>query len=1161
MRGRTAAALLAVAAAVAAEPPRRGSDFGAHLAWATGPPVRHLIVLTKHDEGCFKAVTGAMLWIATADLPCLGAAPSFCGSDCGVLEINGQKFNVTQINPADGADACGSCAGCPTTYVALDRGIPAGLQVKEGRLAAFAYNPPGTRLAPAALPDCPKLPSPQPPPEPPAPGLQFSAGGLRVGLRAGSWTAQTVGYSADEKWGRNFSFVPPLWSFYPPKPHRDHPGAHHVGDVTLRVQPLGETNASSWAMYSSARGGIIVNASEIPGPLPANVLARHDITPALHAPGQLDTRYPLGLSAVRSWELSGDGGSVLMRFRVTANASGGGVRLGGFGMSLVPDASWGGLELSAIGRTLSFLEPHIGADHGSATWTRIDGSQTLVVTPLNGTRFEAFRPVLEDSPAVQAGTYEWTALSAAWESEWRRNRQMPHLDMEGYDRRVWPDPKSPWPCWQGNQTLDSPPPGQWNPPTSVELLPGDSVEFGLRFTLAEGGPRSRDAALRKLGRAVARAVPGYVVSPDMGNATLHVTPPGGAAVAGVSVDPPGALQMSAGGGAFAVRAPGGHFGRCRVAVRFTDGTELAVHYFVIGRPLDQHVAAYGSFMSNTVWLPVDYPDPFGRGASLVPWDRESGRHVFQDGRAFVVGLSDDAGGGNHLGFATKVAFGGAPSQGDAALIDDYIRFTLYGSKPAYPWLADPHFQLQEKDTDRILMTVFYYRYTADYKTPLQWQDWQGVDYYTELDKCFTGPSWCGFNALTPAANTSTWHPNDYRTFNVPHQVASYYAMYLVARNHPGISTVQDWRWYLERAANTTIAMGVPGTGLMDGTVFREVLVALQREGLGALAAAVDATMRQRVFGSGSGGWNAAEFPYGSEFNWDTTGQEECAVWGAYYNASSAQYGDLNSRVVDAILAYQPSVPNWAWHGSAEGWGDFSNNAKWMVTGGWEREGQHYRAGLNSIPLGERYRRYPDDLYLLEVAMGAMTGVLTNIDADGAPSMGFHTHPFVLQHDPRSGDYGLAFFGAMINHGAYLVGNDPDLGWSCYLCDLNVTDRPARAARGTDGRLQPPATGRLSLAPRDAAHRRAYLEPLGLELRLWSGRLASVTVDFSARTVTCLLVADSLGLREARLEVAATGSLQRSATGFRLAARLERGVYSVPLDAPGGSASAVIRYDH
>ena len=70
------------------------------------------------------------------------------------------------------------------------------------------------------------------------------------------------------------------------------------------------------------------------------------------------------------------------------------------------------------------------------------------------------------------------------------------------------------------------------------------------------------------------------------------------------------------------------------------------------------------------------------------------------------------------------------------------------------------------------------------------------------------------------------------------------------------------------------------------------------------------------------------------------------MWGAFYNASSRDpfRGELQLRAVNSILAYMPSTPNFAYHGSAGGWGDFSNNGKWMVRGGWEREGNHYRAG-------------------------------------------------------------------------------------------------------------------------------------------------------------------------------------------------------------------------
>jgi hypothetical protein len=112
---------------------------------------------------------------------------------------------------------------------------------------------------------------------------------------------QLLSPADDDRWFRNFSFVPPLWSAAPAKPHRDGPGCNHIGDVTLRVQPASETNASSWAFYSSSLGADVVPAVPLPhGGSPAYDAV--NLTDAVTAPGQIDTRYPLGLHVFRSVE-------------------------------------------------------------------------------------------------------------------------------------------------------------------------------------------------------------------------------------------------------------------------------------------------------------------------------------------------------------------------------------------------------------------------------------------------------------------------------------------------------------------------------------------------------------------------------------------------------------------------------------------------------------------------------------------------------------------------------------------------------------------------------------------------------------------------------------------------------------------------------------------
>ena len=278
-------------------------------------------------------------------------------------------------------------------------------------------------------------------------------------------------------------------------------------------------------------------------------------------------------------------------------------------------------------------------------------------------------------------------------------------------------------------------------------------------------------------------------------------------------------------------------------------------------------------------------------------------------------------------------------------------------------------------------------------------------------------------------------------------------------------------------------------------------------------------------------------------SWDTTGQEEVGVWGAYFNASSPDpyKGELQGRAVESILAFMPSTPSFGYHGAAAGWGDFSNNGKWMVRGGWEREGGHYRAGLNSIPLAERYRSHPDDFYLLEVAMGGMTSVLGNIDASGAPSMAFHLYPFMLEYDPYSGDHGLGFFGHSMNVGAYAV-RHASLGWLCFLCGLS----PA----------QPSPSHNYTITPHDSFGVRAYVEPLGLWLVLQAGRFSRIDVNPTGKTVGVTVEANWAGgtpaagshaspVARLQLRTPALATGRRAASGFKVVGgKMARGAWEV-----------------
>ena len=197
----------------------------------------------------------------------------------------------------------------------------------------------------------------------------------------------------------------------------------------------------------------------------------------------------------------------------------------------------------------------------------------------------------------------------------------------------------------------------------------------------------------------------------MANATLHVTPRAGVTALRATSSDAAALRAAppvplpgAGGTTFAVPLVPLRRGRARVSVALSDGSEAVAHFAVLP-PLPAQVAAVATHWAEVAWLPKDFPDPFGRGASVMPWDREAKRHRLQDGRAYDVGLSDDAGAASNLGLASAQMW--APTSAGVGRLDEYVAHTLYGVKPETAAHPLKSLQLAEPN-DGVRMTMFYY---------------------------------------------------------------------------------------------------------------------------------------------------------------------------------------------------------------------------------------------------------------------------------------------------------------------------------------------------------------------------------------------------------------------------------------------------------------------
>ncbi|CAL8460615.1 g144 [Coccomyxa elongata] len=869
----------------------------------------------------------------------------------------------------------------------------------------------------------------------------------------------------------NFSFVPTDGDF---GVNRTYPGFAGLGDISLRVRPAAHQSISlppvpylqEYPIYTSlstATANIDSVALEMPkGPWE---IAAHDITAQLGLPS--DAKMQLVRRYAQAW----DTGGIIVSYALTNLDPFNAIEIGALSIPLVFQGRWDGLTLEQMARLSTFTDMHVGGHHGWVTVTRMSGrGPILLLLPEKGTKFEAWRSGRED--AANAGPL-WTAHIMLHSKSYR--------DLE------WSDAEE-----------------SWNPPTSRIIPPNRSYIFGIRMLTAPSITH-RDATLLAAGKAVVHGVPGYVIATDM-DAQLLVTLP--KTISGISrtqVDPEGALAVGMASqarpsGPWVLPVKGLLYGRCRLEVLFNESSSLAVHYFVLP-PLRAHVDKFGAFLASRAWLGPDQGiDPFGRTHSVMPWDRDLQQHVMQDPRAFVVGLSDEAGAAANVALAVKARQ--SPKPEEAARLDEYIQRTLWGVDQDIPFPVS----LQDHASGGIRASLFWVPTPGTSEEPMP-----GYEYE---QSSLSGWIWNRERAVESLG----------RAYNYPHQTAVYHSMYRLAADNDLVASSRPALWYLQQAALTikgmwSVAKWYTQFGLMAGSVFRDVLRDLELEGLHEDAAMVRGIMYNRTAvgftynsslpcplppgpcGCKQGGpgqflyrcrpWTDNEFPFGSEFAWDSTGQEEIYVWGKYFGKD-----DVAATALDAILAFMPNVPNWAYNGAALGIGDFSNNAKLTPYGGWERVLQHYRAGLNAIPLLEEYRAAPEgNVHLLLTGLGAVAGQLPNIDLHGQPSMAFHGDPSLMRHDPYSGDYGIGFLGHSHNSGAYLLFQQLGVEWLCFLCNLKILDQNNFMAHTPNLNRPGPGNAVIRLTPRDSYHRRIYVQPLRLYLVAEAGVFDNLQVDF------------------------------------------------------------------
>jgi len=761
---------------------------------------------------------------------------------------------------------------------------------------------------------------------------------------------------------------------------------------------------------------------------------------ATHFSSDVSSSLPSGtpLKVIRTWAV--EKSDLVLRFTVT-NTSSSSVELGGVGLPMVFNNIMNGRTLDQSYRTCSFYDPYIGEDAGYVQVVRLSGvGPVLLVVPDGHTPFEEWKPILDRRDRVTGKGLlgnDPTPRGTTFEGSYD---WMVHS--AGFAQTEW----------KGIE--------EWNPATSETLVPGKSMTFGVRFLVAPD-VRHIEATLTAHKHPVAIGVPGYILPQDInGRLFLRYN----SSVRSIVSEPAAAVTIhddgrnSAGVHAYTLR--GKQWGRFRLLITYRDGTVQSIAYRTI-KPETDAIADMGHFLFHQQWFD-QADDPFHRSPSIISYDNEAGKQVTQDSRVWIAGLSDEAGAGSWLAAAMKEYL--EPDAEEIAKLESFVDGVLWG-------------RLQVSDGDHkygVHKSLFFYEPALvpgfTYDPSLNWTSW------TSWNK--KGADDLG------------------RAYNYPHVVAAYWSLYHVARNSKGLVVKHPWDWYLNQAYETSLAMRSLAPyytrfGVMEGTVFIRLLADLKAEGWNDKADKLQTVMRARA-----DRWKNEAYPFGSEMPWDSTGQEEVYGWSKYFH-----YDDKADVTLNAILAYDPAIPSWAYNGSARRYWDFIYGGKSKYSR-IERQLHHYGSGVNAIPLLEEYRAHPDDLYLLRVGYGGVMGPLSNIDQNGFASAAFHSFPDRRMFDPYTGDYGPNFFGHAMNTGTFLTQDDA-LGWICF--GGNVAERD----------------GSVHATILDSSRDRVFIAPLGLWINLDAGHLVALDFNPTRRTVQLHLAPATNYVQNARLRLKQT----------------------------------------
>ncbi|KAH7348769.1 hypothetical protein BKA65DRAFT_455187 [Rhexocercosporidium sp. MPI-PUGE-AT-0058] len=435
-------------------------------------------------------------------------------------------------------------------------------------------------------------------------------------------------------------------------------GNYHLGDIAIRYRLA---NQQGWTNINSA------TARKPVVPLSKNgSVAASNLSPTISEGSPLEI--------TREWGT--DGRDVTLSFKVE-NPGTSSIEIGALGFPIEFNSIFTGRTAEDTQANCSLTDPNIGLAGGYLRVTPLEGAgASLVVTPLNGTSFEGWRFLHEDTSTALAyqsqvfeGFYSWEVHTLAYaEREWKATTP-------------------------------------WNPPTSKTLASGESATYGLRFSLA-ADVRSIEETVKRANTPLAIGVPGYIIHGDS-TAQLHLFY--SSAVSSIASDPVGAFKFDPINQGYMLTPSPSAWGRVRVDISYDNGVKQSVSYFIT-KSGPQQLADLGNFLTTSQYY-TNTSDPFHRAPSIITYDRSINDYVLQDHRAWMAGLSDEGGAGSWLAAAMKQA--AQPNADEVSKLEDFIHRTVLGT-------------LQPPNSSAVRKSVFFYQPNAisyEYSSKIDWSGW------------------------------------------------------------------------------------------------------------------------------------------------------------------------------------------------------------------------------------------------------------------------------------------------------------------------------------------------------------------------------------------------------------------------------------------------------